>query len=396
MEMPAPQVVQIGKRKWVLGMTWMTYGDKPTKQQIKEDAALNRMPWVAMRNGDAAIQGGFCAAIEGVKAQGLYSLGAIVADANQQPWIGIYEIAPDLYWYIAVRDSYAILPDGDVIGSWEEVRDARDRHSGYGDWTYVDGKLDDLVHLIDGVTKKPILVRSLEQKSVSPKVLGAAAALTLAVAGSGYWYYQGVQAEEAAMQARIALAKAQMAQNQAIAAKPASPAMAMTLPDDWLQACGDAVLDLPLSRYGWELTKVSCSTNAANVVWARSEGATVAIHPEGSLAADGTSVSQTLPLNIKPASIDADLLPIGQAATQIQAWAQAAGFDISLVRTKQPAALPGAEQAVLPAPPPEAAFTLLIEVSPFGLSLSHIPGVRINSMDMTETGWRIQGVVYGI
>ena len=66
----------------------------------------------------------------------MYSLAAIVASTHKQPWEGVFKIADNLWWYIAVRNDHSILPEGDIVGTMEQITAARN-HNNYDD------KIDD-------------------------------------------------------------------------------------------------------------------------------------------------------------------------------------------------------------------------------------------------------------
>lgn len=390
-------IIHLGKRRWVAGMTWASYEDAPNKPELREDAQRLNSTWTAVRIGEDCIQGGFCSAIEGVKVAKLFSLAAMLADSRKQPWLGIFKIEEDLWWYVAVRDGHAILPDGDVLGGKEEIYAARERHSGYADWNYVEGDLALLESLIKDVDEGPTRIRSLDGNPHLPKIL-AGAAIGLAAAAAGGWWMHHHQEQEAAKQrAAMARMREQMAQAK-LDEKPivSTPATSMPPATDFLRSCGDAVT-LPISQYGWLIDSVSCTVDHATVVWARKDGATVEFRPDGTLSEDGEMTTQTISLGLNQQSKD-ERIQLNEAADRLRAWAQAAGFKLDLkvpTGDKTPATLPGANPTAVPPASPEMSVSVKINISLFDLSLPDVPGLRLSAINMTATGWELIGALYG-
>lgn len=389
-------ILQIGKRQWVAGMTWASYEDAPNKDELSEDAERLSSTWAAVRLGEDCIQGGFCAAIDGQKGSKLYSLAAMLADSRKQPWLGIFKINEDLWWYVAVRDGHAILPDGDVLGGREQIYAARDRHSGYTDWNYVEGDTKLLEDLINEIADKPTRVKSLKGNPATPKVL-ASVALVLGAVGVGA-YFWSEHLQEVKQQEAMARMRAQLANSVPnVAPEPPSPATTQPFANDFVRTCGDAVLDLPISQFGWGIDGVTCAPTGASIVWKRMEGATVDYRPNGDLAADGEVVTETIPLSLTQQSSD-DRVLLAEALERMRAWSQAAGFALSMtiaVPSSNPANLPGAAPEAAPPPPPQASVTIPVSVSPFDLDFSDIPGLRITGIKMMASGWELTGTLYG-
>jgi hypothetical protein len=186
-------IASIDGRDWVLGMEWSSYTSVPKRAELigeagEDESGEMETPWYSLRVTDEAIQAGFCAPVgDVVRPKKLASLAAMLADAEQQPWLGVFEIQPDLYWYIAVRDHYAILPGGDVVGTEEEIRRARAEHAGFGGWTFVEGDLAKLTELIGEVKAKRTPVHSLSVSRIDPVPTAIAVAVAaLLVVGIGF------------------------------------------------------------------------------------------------------------------------------------------------------------------------------------------------------------------
>lgn len=400
----AARVVEVAGRQWVAGLDWSSFEDIPTKEELRGDA--NRLfpsedesdvAWCALRVGETAIQGGFCRPVEGIKSpRKLYSLAAMLADSREQPWLGIFNLGNGLWWYVAVRDHHAILPDGDVIGGQEEILAVREHHSGYADWNYIEGDLDVLANVIGEIDARPTPLRSLsEKRNWKLPLVGTALALSLAVGGAYWWKEKKAQEERERVEAMERM-RAQLAANKKPQALPLPPSPLLTTPsaDKVLSGCGSAVRSLPLSTYGWSLESFSCSVSAATVVWFRDVGATVILRPEGDLASSGDRITQSIPLGLELHGED-DSIPLKEAELAMRAWAQTANIAADITRPVPVPKLPGVADEQMPPPAPQMQVILNLSIPPFSLDFSRIPGFRINQVKSKETGWEIQGVLYG-
>lgn len=395
------RVIQLGKRSWLAGMTWVSYEDAPNKEELMEDASRLGASWTSVRIGASAVQAGFSAPVADLKHPSkLFSLAAMLADSREQPWLGIFKIQEGVWWYIAVRDGHAILPDGDVVGGEAEIHAARDRHSGYTDWKYIEGDISLLDEFVKNISEKPTLVRSLtgESQRALPLLISAVVVAVL-LGGSYWWWHEKQSALERERIEAMAKMRARLLANQPVVTLP-SPLLTTPEANDWLAACGNAV-DLPLSRYGWVHDGVSCGTSAAMVHWTRQDGATVANRPAGTLGDHGNSVDEAIQLTgLKRQGRD-DAIDLPAAKLLLRAWAQAANFTLTLTEPKPAPVLPGATNVPSqnkpgePVPRPQAIFALEIPVSPFGLDMSSIPGLRLTGLKSTVAGWRMEGVLYG-
>lgn len=318
----------IGKTRWHLGMVWNGFDTAPTTQDIKDEAAHYRSQYYALRLSDLATQAGFSRQSDithhGFLAQfthrgKTFSLAARLASAVAEPWFGVFDLGHGQYWYIAVRDGYSIMPDGDLVGSREEVDAAHEVHSGFNDWRQVEGDLGTLEELLakiatqedEGVIPKTPLVpiRSLGSGLTVGSGLGLdlgsrlgihlrlswlTAILTLGVVSvaGGTWYWQRLQEEQRQAQQAAQVKAAQAAQ---LANRALAP-LAFALPNLWLTSCQATIFALPLTAHAWQLTQVSCVNESALVQWKIAPGATVKERPPGVLNSDASQISDSIPL----------------------------------------------------------------------------------------------------
>lgn len=380
-------------------MTWASFDNAPNKDELKEDAARLKSDWYSLRVGDSVIQAGFCEAVDDLKyPRKTASLAAMLADSNEQPWLGIFKIGENLWWYIAVRDGNAILPNGDIVGGEAEIRAAQESHAGYTDWKYVEGDLEFLANLINEIDVKPTAVKSLTHSAIPVIPIIATVLIMLLLAGSGYYYYHQKQvAEESARVAAMAKLREAMANNKPIATAMPSPLLTTPAPDSWLNACRNIILNLPLSTFGWTFEQVSCGQTSVTVNWLRQDGATVAKKPDGELSIDGEKITQTIPLtDLTQESVD-DAIPLDKAQLAIRSWSQAIKVPLTLTQAAPPPApLPGADPAIaLTLPAPRSAVKIDLATSPFKLHFNVIPGLRLTKLESTANGWSLEGVLYG-
>lgn len=389
------RIIKIAKRNWLAGMTWSSFEDTPSKDDLKKDAQRFGATWTCVRVNESVIQAGFSAPVgDDKQPTKLYSLAAMLADSREQPWLGIFRLEEGLWWYIAVRDGHAILPDGDVVGGEDEIHAARDRHAGYTDWKYIEGDISLLDEFIQSIEGKPTPVRSLVRKKF-PVVLFVLAVIVLFVIGSGgyIWWNQKQQGVEKERIAAMAKVREQMLAGQT-AVSTNSPLLSTPQPNDWLAACGSVISEIPLSKNGWQIDAVMCDAQLATIHWIRKEGATVAIKPDGNLSAEGDEVQQNIPLEGLNQKGTNNAIDLPTEKVILRAWAQAAKFTLAMNDVVDAPPLPGATVVAAPVQTAQANFKLNIPVSPFELDMSVIPGLRLTGLISTDKGWIVEGILY--
>lgn len=391
-----PNIIRIGKRDWLMGMSWTSFEAKPTKADLKSDAARLSASWASVRISESAIQGGFCSPVPGVKQpKKLYSLAAFLADSREQPWLGIFKVGEGLWWYIAVRDGHAILPDGDIVGDEQTIYQARERHSGYTDWKYFEGGMDVLTEFMSEIDAKPNAVLPLEGSNKKSIIILSSACLLSAAAGGTYLYMDAKLQQEK----EIALKRERLRMELAgqIAPIVQSPLVKSPTANQWLDTCKSSLYPLPMSQNGWALDVVSCGEKSASVAWARQAGATIEVRPEGQLTVDRNRVDQIIPFDFSGVENADDAIPLDAAKEALEIWSQKASIATAFVEKEKPVALPGAavEEPAPAAIVAQVAVTLSTPVTPFKLDFSELPGLRLTSFSLTATGWELKGILYG-
>ncbi|MDA8254973.1 MAG: type 4b pilus protein PilO2 [Betaproteobacteria bacterium] len=409
--MSAARIIQLpcDKRKLVVGMRWRHEDRAPTTKALR-GAAKERGRWVCRRRTSmGSHQTGFASLELGRKAVAMQSLGALVADAKPEPWLGIFDLGDGLYWYIAVRDNQEILPDGDVIGNRDDIEEARARHASFGGWEYVDGDADAVLSLISG-SKRSFPVLDSESRPWRAPAVGGASLLLVSAAGLMLWHRH----EQAVAQQRQEALARQQALRAAMAARV--PKAAAILPwtqlasaADFLQACGRAFDATPLAQDGWVLSAWDClqgpgGQTTVDRTWSRMGGTDLRTQA-GVLSADGNTVRASLPL-ARPLPPGAGaILASDPAERAIRGMAQTLGLPMSLTSSasqQRPTGLPGAApvaQQKIPADP-WTIWSVGIELPapPWALGMQQpsdaVPGLRWTRIAWDGAGWTLAGSLY--
>lgn len=345
------------KRRFVMGLYWRHEDRKPARKQLLE-GAQGRDTWVTVRRTmSRTLQSGFCAPIlndKGKPVSGkVVSLAATVAEVLQEPWLGVFDLGNGQYWYIAVRDNYEILPDGDVIGDFDTVERIRREHAGYGEWSeqgFVDGGIDQIAELVRK-SQKNWAIRDIRKR---PWILPAVASVVLAgvVAGGAIAWHRH---EEAVEHARLLAAQRRLLVLRAMQAKRTAanvPWLKQPAPGAFLDQCARQMDAVPLSVDGWLLDGMTCTAQgqgrASRVLldarWSRGMGATALAKPDGILGRRGNHLTGAWgnPTEI-PVDRDGELLDENQAVALLYGQAQALGVKAAVaVPNNARTGMPGA------------------------------------------------------
>ena len=372
-------IIKAVGRDWVVGLTWRSFAEHPSLRERREDARALRAGWIVLRDTFDLVQAGFGSIVVDRQPKKLYSLAAAVAAEHQQPWCGIFKLSEKLWWYIAVRDGQAILPDGDIAGDYATVLEARQRHEIYGDWTSYEGTLQDLIPLLE-FAKKNSKLKPL--KSVEPPPFWRVMVpvfLVVIVAACAFLLYQRHE-----RQVRIAEQKRLEALMLARQKLALPPLLTMPSPNEWLTACSSVMQSLNISENGWLAVDATCVGNEATIVWQRLMTATVAARPAGELSSDGNKDIQAFSLGS---------LPHG-SGQMLDYEAE----DEALYNVLQPIDVQAAIGG--PSRDPGALYVsqsvdFTLPVPPFNIDFNSVPGLRLTSLEWTQGGWVVKGVLYG-
>ncbi len=427
------RVITIGKKRYLVGLSWRSFDHVQKIGALREmgktmfpdeqGEPLGLLPakgaqWYAMRPvSEEIVQAGFCRKPDGVKSpSGLIALAPLVASVRIQPWLGIFKVAEGLWWYIAVRDGHTILPDGDTIGDEQLILALREQHSGFGDWNYINGQIEDLGNLIAESEEKPSKVLPLNGSTIPPQYIAVGVGVAIAAGGALWWTsHHKAQEAERQRQAALARARAEMQHKKTLEQSEAvpSPLSIEPMPDEWLDACYLSSRSIPVSKDGWVLKSYECNaeTNSVAVAWHRDEGATVTHRPGGTLSPDGDTVYATLPILKR---LDAGHDSGGQLETEreeLLAWSQSIGVKVTLTSAdaRVSKSLPGQEKKGDAGQPPHARsldFSFEIPFLPQGhgapqgdssrhaLELDNVAGARVSRLSFDGLKWKISGHLY--
>lgn len=431
-------VLQIGRQRFVSGLFWQSLSRRRElrKEAIELAHKLN-FDLLIVRVGRDVAEAGFSSARDGVQP-GLLSLGAIVSEAiakqgahydgRQQPapnWLGAFQV-PDGRWaYFAVRDN-VFLPNGDWLGSRDEVFDRLIADYGLGGWNVVIGdaeleslgfhnfyqrSLDELLPQRNGKLRVPraLAVEPVRRSLGAPLLVAAGvAALTLGVA-FGYAKYREHE-RQVEFDKMVALMKARAAADAGRGGAPAPivhPWATQPMPSAMLRSCLRAFGIL--SPGGWQLDEYSCSQASASYVWSRN-GSTVgfllAAQPSAQIDGSGDRAVMTVPLpssRLDDEPLDAEtqlrlrlldaFQPLG-VALKLDAVQQR---DDTSVKSAIVNSIPGRHD------PPAAAPTWRVwrlsanleGIAPTLVApLFDEPGVRLQKASYQNGAWVVEGEIY--
>lgn len=390
--MTTARIIEAANRQWIAGLVWRSFADRPKLAELREDAKDLGADLVAVRGTSQVIQAGFCPAVENSTPKRVFSLAAAIAQSQEQPWLGIYQLSDDLWWYLAVRDGQAVLPDGDVVGSYETILEARQRHESYADWKYLKGTLkDDLLPILEEARGSDALVPVRSVEPVSPwRVIVPGIGVILVISGGVWLWHHHLEVEQRQRLEALAAERARILAEQ----KAVSPLLSSPAPDVWLSACANAIGPVPVAQDGWVNAGIACGATSATVTWKRDTGATVAERPPGALSADGNSVVQSIAWPALPHGVD-DARGLAAADNALYTLLQPLGVQARISAPPAPPRLPGSTDNTKPPPIPAQSVAFTLPVAPFGIAFNQIPGLRLTFVQKKPEGWSVQGMIYG-
>lgn len=391
------RILEIADKKWVAGLQWRSYEDTPSKSELIEEANVIGADWCCERiRQPELVQCGYCEAVDGISPKKIYSLAASIADVERNPWLGIYKIDEDLYWFIAVRDNQSILPNGDIIGTEAEVKEALDAVSGMSDWTILEGDFERLESILKEEVKKPTPVRSLF--GPSPWIAPAIALSMAVIIGIGvfaWWQHHEKQLEQERRQAQIEAMKAAKLKEQLKNFQ--TELQKLPFAQDVVSSCESVYDNLPVSYYGWLPKDISCTDRSATVNWAKGGNATVAHLPKNAdFNNAGTMATQTFNFGFKHKSNN-DVQDLFISKQQFMGAMQKYGAEMSFSAPPPLPPIPqngnGAQPHIRPLP--SVLFTLSLSNIPHDYNWNSVPGLRVKTMHYNGIKWNITGVIYG-
>jgi hypothetical protein len=434
----ATQIVQIDRYRFICGLFWQSLSRRhELRAEALELAARLNFDAMVLRIDRSFAGAGFASTREGAQL-GLPSLGALVSktiasegafyDGRQQPapnWLGAFSL-PDGRWaYFAVRDG-AFLPNGDWVGTSEEVFERLHSDYSLGGWNVVIGdsrieaqgfhnfyarRIEDMIPRRGGRPHVPRwlnLARVDKRPRLSRIALVAAAVAVVGVGISAGLVYRQRKLEQA-RELAFARARAQLQLQQTVRAptEPAHPWAAVPLPSTFVQGC--------LGRFdkiapgGWQLDEFACRPANVSYSWSRSDSNVallIAAEPHAVVDNGGEHATLVEPVAL-PAGGDEAIDGIHGVRIRMLSAFQLLGVSLnfapqrSAVREESLATKTlGTLGAKRDAPPPPPWQTWRISAKLGDLSPTSVlryldqPGVRIDKVLYTSGEWSIEGVMY--
>jgi len=407
-------IVQIGRHRFVSGLFWQSLSrrNELRKEELEIAKNLNFDLLVLRIDRNAAVVG-FANSREGAQA-GLSSLGMLVSktistqgayyDGRQQPapnWLGAFKL-PDGRWaYFAVRDG-AFLPNGDVIGTRDEIFERLNSDYGLGGWNVVIGdeeieaqgfhnfyqrRIEDMIPLRGGKPHVPRWLRLTPvERRISWRMVAAGGAVAACLAVMLVLYLRHVRNTELAMEA--ARERIAAMQRNAPANIP-HPWIAEPKPAVMMAACLSALTQIAPS--GWQMDSYVCRPGQLDYTWSRNDS-TVSLllltEPSAQIdnSGDHASMSQSVPM---PAGGDDALGASAEIRARVLSRFQTLGIPLTL--TPQVAG-----QGT--APPAWQMWRLVADLGemPPGKLVGYLnePGMRVEKLSYQSGQWALEGVLY--
>ncbi|WP_116138410.1 type 4b pilus protein PilO2 [Trinickia diaoshuihuensis] len=392
------------KGTFAAGLSWRHEDKIPRAAELRA-LSMEKGRWGLVRRTIAgSVQVGFCEPIAGASAPSkVKALATIVAEQRPQPWMGLYKLGEDRYWYIAVRDGQEVIPEGDQIGKLDDLLRVREQHLTLGDWEEAEGTLDDLAEMALS-TPKHLVLRDLQRRPWVNVAVASSVLLVIGAAGGGAWFYRENQLEKE----REAEAKRQRAIAAALHARDNAQAHILpwtqtAMPSSVFDACRDAWREQPLARDGWMLSSWECRAQPHGIDihrgWVSAGG--LAANAPGKLSSDARSSAEDIQHQVAFAapSPRADLQPAARRA--LWTLAQRYGFALTIDPPTVPRPIAPGENGAQAVPDPWQRLSASIaeRIPPWsglGPAFDSVPGLRVEALAWTAASrrWALSMALY--
>ena len=404
--------VGIGDKKFVVGLNWRPLDGKPKQSTLKSYSNAYGDWGVVRKTSAGTWQVGFGKTIENAKASSFLSLAAMVAETKEAPWRGIFKLSEDVYWYVAVRDNNEIIPNGDMVGTLDDILTVKNDQVNYGGWNedIENGSVDDLVTLIVG--QKSNKLKDFSSTNYNNYIISAVV-IALAAGGLYYKHYKDLKEQQ-----RLALIAKQKREAQLLALKKGGailPWANLPSPSIFLNSCHQVFENTPISKNGWSLENWTCEYKGEGekvkenqyikVVygWDRSYG--LANDAPGPLLGGDEKSSSTEKVNVSRV-LGIKQKPMGYNDAVRNLWTISEKLNIRLtLGDKKPGqvSLPGMASAKsknedTASPWKTEEFTMDMDFSPFmdgfvGYLQSN-PVIYVSSVRWEKSKWVLEGKLY--
>lgn len=392
------------KGTFAAGLSWRHEDKIPRAAELRA-LSMEKGRWGLVRKTIAgSVQVGFCEPIMGASSPSkVKALATIIADQRPQPWMGLYKLGEDRYWYIAVRDGQEVIPEGDQIGKLDDLLRVREQHLTLGDWEEAEGTLDDLAEMALA-TPKHLVLRDLQRRPWVNIAVASSVLLVVGAAAAGAWLYHENQVEKA----REAELKRQRAIAAALHARDTAQAHILpwtqtAMPSSVFDACRDAWNEQPLAHDGWMLATWECRAQPRGIDihrgWARAGG--LAANAPGQLSSDArrSAEDEQRVVQFGAPSPRAALQPAARSA--LWTIAQRYGLDLTIDPAAPPKPkLPGENGSQPPPDPWQRISASIAERMPpwmgLGPAFDGVPGLRVEALAWNAAShrWALSMALY--
>ena len=263
---------------------------------------------------------GYSETIEEMKYKKLPSLAVNIANSKKEPWMGVFDIGGGLYWYVAVRDNQAILPDGDIVGTKAEIDKIFNETISLDKWDTIieNGNIEDIANLI---TDSNIYVLKYQNTVYTAIII----VLGIIIALGGIYYYRSHFIKKP----KIFIPKI---------FKQITPIKIpgfKIIPKPYLifNSCKKTLSGIQTDYSGWRLTTLSCADNSIVSIYDKQSFGTAILAPKGILSQNGMQITQTKVLNFSRPSDFRKLLQEQKVVSLIYGYKQELNLTGSIQNT---------------------------------------------------------------
>ena len=409
--------------KFVSGLFWQVLSrPREAKQEAKELGESMQFDFMVLRNAGSVIQSGFAARADGA-GDGMISFAATIArvledrDNPPQNWIAAVELPNGDVGFVAVREG-AMLPDGDVCGTREEILNRMTAEYGLGEWDVVvcpddfgfpgsvpRGFEEFLPLDKKGKVKAPpsIVLDPLKRKLPIKQI--AAGVAVIVVVGVAYMLYSNyVESEEFKAREQALLEQKLRMEEEEKRKAMASPPWA-TVPDSMslVKACEDAVFTLDLKPSDWSFDGAVCNAGGSmTAVYKRGESSATVFDVKAQLGdgfrTDWSGESGSLQKKLEAVTAKPEVLwKSDELVMKMVGTAQKLGLKLTVKSPSSPVG-PGVPvaQEVSVLKFKRLVFNAESEIQPsYFSSVIDLPGVRVQNLKVDLAGkWSFDGEIY--
>jgi hypothetical protein len=390
--------------EFVAGLAWRTHAQPPKSEAIRAWSVRSGRWGVTYKTGEGHTQVGLCDPVSGVDSPGrLKSLAASVAGQQVAPWRAIYELGNGRFWYVAVRDRKAIIPDGDQIGTRNEIERAWDDHTRLGNWNELtEGTVDDIADMLSAAPATPSLqdmqarasvrfVKTYASKiAILFAIVLAAAFLLGRVLGYGVKHRHAEQPRAITLPVKLPPVVTR-------------PWVDEPMPSQAIDACHRIWSGKHLDLKGWNLVSWTCALDndgiAINKSWSRTYGR--ASDAPGTLSPTGQSSAESEKASARFQKSPDMANSIDVAEASVRDFAQVHGYTLTIGAAAAKPELPTFTLAKDTSPWTSSHVTINVPWAPWlGLAASfdRVSGLRIRSVTWNSEAdqWLIAGELYGL